>query len=250
MRKTLEFAHQEPEFLEFSESKNTVGRSSLYITPAMIGKTRTLYAFGKITVVYDTPSGRKEVEYQIDGDEVFVNGQKYTDTPIYIRETDYLYMVNAYRTFTAFKEQFDKGKFYRRCKTPVPLEATRVVRHFEIWFGKSIVDVYVTFYGGVYLVPREGSSGSIVEMDIGWSIQRQTSDDLDLECILDMRSKDPILLTDLPPEEPEPEPEPKPDPEPVNRYIEEYEDRPPERDYTRDLAPWTMIPDFPGINTE
>ena len=89
------------------------------------------------------------------------------------------------------------------------------------------------------------------------SIQRRASDDLDLECVLDIRSKDPILLSALPPEEPEPEPEPepKPDPEPVNRYIEEYEVRPPKRDHTGELSPWDPdfrgpIPDLPGINTE
>ena len=216
MEATMKYAHKEPEFLEFHKRAGIrEGKSTLFITPAVIGstkvgKTRTLHAFGKIIIAYRIPSGgEKSVEYEIQGDEVFINGQKCIDTPIYIREPDYLYMVKPYRSFRTFKEQFDNGKFYRRWQTPIPLEATRVVRHFEIYFGKSISDVYVLFDGEVYSEPKKSSYGDIVEMNIGWRVQSRVSDKLldDLE-ILIKRAKEPILLTDVPPEEPkEPEPE-------------------------------------------
>lgn len=215
MEATMKYAREEPDFLEFHKRAGQIeGKSTLYITPAIIGstkvgKTQTVYAYGKITIAYHISSGgEKSVEYEIQGDEVFINGQKCIDTPIYIREPDYLYMVKPYRSFRAFKEQFDKGKFYRRWKTPIPSEATSVVRHFEIYFGKSISDVYVLFDGEVYSEPKKNSYGDIVEMNIGWRVKSRVSDKLldDLE-ILIKRGKEPILLTDVQPEEPEPEPE-------------------------------------------
>lgn len=195
LRKTLEFAHEEPEFLEFYDSMHGKGGSTLYTTSVMIGKTRILPAFGKITVAYEIGTeDEKEIDYEIKGNEVFIDGHKCTDTQVYIREPDYLYMNKSCRFFNAFKERFDKEKFQRMWVTPVPDEPTRVVRHFEIYFGKSVSDVYVMFDGGVYSEQKVGTNGDIMALDLGWTAQKRVLDrEFDLESAL-IRCKDPIVL--------------------------------------------------------
>lgn len=192
---TLMYSLEEPEFLEIYYGR---GASTLFFTPAILGETRTLFAFGRIVVTYNTPTGKRQVEYQINGNDVTIAGKKCVDTPIYIREPDYLYMVKSYRSFEAFKEQFDKGKFYRRWKMPVPDEPTKVVRHFEIYFGKSVTDFYVPFNGEVYSSSKKDSESVIDAIDIGWAVQSRVSDrNLDMVSLLVDHCKEPILLTDV-----------------------------------------------------
>ncbi len=200
LKVAVEHAHQEPEFLKSIDRR---GNSTLYITPMMIGKTRILFAFGKITVAYDNPSSNTKIDYEIGGTEVFIDGRKCNNTSIYIREPDYLYMEIPYRTLKEFEDQFNKGKYYRRWKTPACIESTRMVRHFEIYFGKSISDVYVTFDGEVYSEPKEDTKGNITEIDLGWKFKNLVSDDdLDPKYIQVKYCKEPILLTPEDPDEP------------------------------------------------
>ena len=198
LKVAMEHAHREPEFLKSIDGR---GNSTLYLTPMMIGKTRTLFAFGKITVVYDNPSSNTKIDYEIGGTEVFIDGRKCNNTSIYIREPEYLYTEIPYRSLKEFRDQFNKGKYYRRWKTPARIESTRIVRHFEIYFGKSISDVYVTFDGEVYSEPKSDTKGNITEIDLGWKFKNLVSDDdLDPKYIQVKYCKEPILLT---PEDPD-----------------------------------------------
>ena len=205
----LEHGHEQPEFLEFYERVNRKGgESTLYNTTPMIGKTQTLSAYGNITVYYSNLDDKRIIEYEVIGRQVFIDGQQCIDTPLYIHEPDYLYMVQPYRSFEEFKEQFDKNQYYRKWKTPVIIEPTKMVRHFEIYFGKSACDIYVLFNGNVYSEPKKDFYGDIIGMDIGWSVKLRVSDtSLDDSRALVENCKKPILLTDVPTREPEPEPD-------------------------------------------
>lgn len=216
----LRMAHEEPEFLKFGGR----GESTLYCTVPNLEKTEKLFAFGGIAVShYDPLSGRnvEETYYEIHGDEIIANQQRYSSTPIYIREPDYLYMEKSYRTYYDFKDQFDSGKFYRRWRMP-PEEPTRVVRHFELFFGKLSTDVYVMFNGDVHHEEKKNVNTKIVYVDIGWGIKSRTPE-LDSTVALTFYGKDPILLTDDLPEEPEPESELEPEPVTVPEPVPELE---------------------------